>query len=325
MSKSSIKKKYDLIETDHFTAKPYKLKQVRALIDIPRYNVKVGDLGGFVEDEHILSHDGDCWIGNIARAYKGTSVRDNAFLTDGASIAMGTVLSGNCFVGFMSDVLESHIGGNVDIIGECSVKKLNLNRNELIQYSSILNSNNNTIKIFMNTKCKSNKVINAISMFVYKIIYFSKRELFYLKKRILTQPSNKKKYELIEVDDIFFGSRKLKQVRALIDIPRHNVRAGDLGGFVENEYILSHDGDCWIGKKSEAYKGTFIQDNALLTDHSVIAIGTILSGNCSVREWSEVVGCNIGGNVNIVGKGAVSELNINGDESIKINEDSDLL
>ncbi|WP_412057344.1 hypothetical protein [Bartonella sp. DGB2] len=53
-----------------------------------------------------------------------------------------------------------------------------------------------------------------------------------------------KKYELTqetrEVDD-----RTLYRIKALRDFG--DIKAGDLGGFVENEYRLSHDGTCWVG------------------------------------------------------------------------------
>ena len=36
------------------------------------------------------------------------------------------------------------------------------------------------------------------------------------------------------------------RIRALRDIPQQNVKAGDLGGYVEGEHNLSQDGDAWI-------------------------------------------------------------------------------
>lgn len=43
------------------------LHRIRALIDIPEQNVKADDLGGFVETENNLSHNGTCWIRDNAR------------------------------------------------------------------------------------------------------------------------------------------------------------------------------------------------------------------------------------------------------------------
>ncbi|ADR52491.1 hypothetical protein CKC_03710 [Candidatus Liberibacter solanacearum CLso-ZC1] len=44
------------------------LHRIKALRDINNvgFNVKKGDLGGWVRSEFNLSHDGDCWIGENA-------------------------------------------------------------------------------------------------------------------------------------------------------------------------------------------------------------------------------------------------------------------
>lgn len=57
------------------------------------------------------------------------------------------------------------------------------------------------------------------------------------------------KYEMLEVCDVVCKNKLFKnvrQIRALKDIPCHNVKVGDLGGYVENETNLSQEGDCWI-------------------------------------------------------------------------------
>ena len=75
--------KYELIECD----KPG-LKQIRALKDIPRFGVKIGDLGGYIEKEENLSQDHSCWVyGNAkisgnARVYGNARVSDNAIVSD---------------------------------------------------------------------------------------------------------------------------------------------------------------------------------------------------------------------------------------------------
>lgn len=46
----------------------------------------------------------------------------------------------------------------------------------------------------------------------------------------------------------------LHRIRALIDIPEHDVKAGDLGGWLETEENLSHNGAAWV------------TDSALVTD-----------------------------------------------------------
>lgn len=56
-----------------------------------------------------------------------------------------------------------------------------------------------------------------------------------------------KKYELVDTEYISFETgNKLYRIKALRDIDRYGVKAGDLGGFVESESNLSKKGDCWI-------------------------------------------------------------------------------
>lgn len=49
-------------------------------------NVKKGDLGGWVESEKNLSHDGNCWIANNARVWFNARVSGNGQIYNNASI-----------------------------------------------------------------------------------------------------------------------------------------------------------------------------------------------------------------------------------------------
>ena len=53
-----------------------------------------------------------------------------------------------------------------------------------------------------------------------------------------------KKYELIKDDFIKIGEKHLYRIRAVRDFGI--VKAGDIGGYIENEENLSHNGDCWV-------------------------------------------------------------------------------
>ena len=54
-----------------------------------------------------------------------------------------------------------------------------------------------------------------------------------------------KKYEFINETVEFFGTN-LYRIRALIDIPKAGVKAGDLGGFLQSEKNLSVSGNAWV-------------------------------------------------------------------------------
>ena len=61
-----------------------KLFRIKALKDFE--DVKKGDKGGFIEDEHNLSHDGNSWVYGNARVYDNALVYGNARVYDNAKI-----------------------------------------------------------------------------------------------------------------------------------------------------------------------------------------------------------------------------------------------
>jgi acetyltransferase-like isoleucine patch superfamily enzyme len=75
-----------------FNLTPVVLHRIRAiknfLYDIPFGNfcIVTGELGGWIEKESNLSHDGDCWVTDDAQVYQGATVRDNASIRGNAHI-----------------------------------------------------------------------------------------------------------------------------------------------------------------------------------------------------------------------------------------------
>ena len=62
------------------------LTQIRALRDIPKYGVKRGDLGGFLEKESNLSQDGDAWVHGDARVHDNARVHGDAWVFGNARV-----------------------------------------------------------------------------------------------------------------------------------------------------------------------------------------------------------------------------------------------
>jgi hypothetical protein len=73
-----ISNKYELLPTSRYTPEGKPLWQLRALRDFAR--VKAGDLGGFVEGEHNLPHDGLAWV------YPGAILHGDGYVSDGTPI-----------------------------------------------------------------------------------------------------------------------------------------------------------------------------------------------------------------------------------------------
>lgn len=62
------------------------LTRIRALVDIPRYGVKKGQLGGFIESGRNLSQDGCCWIDKDARVFGFATVSGDAYVGARAAV-----------------------------------------------------------------------------------------------------------------------------------------------------------------------------------------------------------------------------------------------
>ena len=90
--KESTDLKYELIDEQHsigsWERRSYRIRALKKF-----GNVKVGDLGGYVESEKNLSQDGDCWIYSNAACVENARVFENAKLfgglVDGSSKVYG--------------------------------------------------------------------------------------------------------------------------------------------------------------------------------------------------------------------------------------------
>jgi hypothetical protein len=91
-----------------------------------------------------------------------------------------------------------------------------------------------------------------------------------------------KKYELTPS-----GAYGFKRIRALRDIPAHNIKAGKLGGLIATEYNLSQDGDCWVDYFAKVDSRGTVRDNAFVTDEARI------TGIASVGRGAYVGGTTI--------------------------------
>ena len=67
------------------------------------------------------------------------------------------------------------------------------------------------------------------------------------------------KYILIQENKIYYNNVTLYQILALRDFA--NVKKGNLGGFIENENNLSHDGDCWVYRKASVLGNVKVTGN----------------------------------------------------------------
>lgn len=93
------------------------VNRIRALRDIPRYHVKEGDLGGWLQFSENLLEENDCWVGDEAVVHGiETVVKDKAFIGDTATLrstyGAHSILGGDTFVTGKVDILDSVLIGD---------------------------------------------------------------------------------------------------------------------------------------------------------------------------------------------------------------------
>lgn len=103
-----------------------------------------------------------------------------------------------------------------------------------------------------------------------------------------------KKYELIKEDCIDIGVRKLYRIRALRDF--RNVKAGDIGGYIEDERNLSHEGNSWVYDEAKVYGNALVCGDAILRDCAMVGGFTkacdhaVVGDYASVRDYARIGG-----------------------------------
>lgn len=119
-------KKYELTKETIKNNFGKKLFRIRALIDFA--DVKKGDLGGFIEKEKNLSHDGNAWVYDDAQVFDDASVYENAEIKHWAHVGGYAKVYGNARVLQNATVFDSarifdnsRIGGNSCVTGRVYV------------------------------------------------------------------------------------------------------------------------------------------------------------------------------------------------------------
>ncbi|MBY0361842.1 MAG: hypothetical protein K2X45_08030 [Phreatobacter sp.] len=116
-----------------------------------------------------------------------------------------------------------------------------------------------------------------------------------------------KKYALTTTSRLIDG-KPAYQIKALVNIDRFGVKAGDLGGFVSGEDNLSQKGDCWIRQTSYALDRSRVSGNALLADRSIVKDEAVITDNAIVSKQSSVSGkAMVSGDAQVMRQSHVSD------------------
>ena len=81
-------------------------------------HAKIGDVGGWIEDESCLSHEGDCWVGGNAMVFSPARVKDDAVVRCDAVVKDMAVVCEHARVTYDAKITdECRIGGYAQVGG----------------------------------------------------------------------------------------------------------------------------------------------------------------------------------------------------------------
>ena len=116
-----------------------------------------------------------------------------------------------------------------------------------------------------------------------------------------------KKYELTKETKTLADGTDLHRIRALRDIPRHGVEAGELGGWAEKESNLSQkDGDAWVSGDAWVFGNAEVYGNAKVSGNATVFGNAEVYGNAKVSGNATVYGdAWVSGNATVCGNAKV--------------------
>lgn len=97
-----------------------------------------------------------------------------------------------------------------------------------------------------------------------------------------------KKYELTDKTKVI-ADVTLHRIRALIDIPEHNVKAGDLGGWIEAERNLSQKGAAWVADEARVMDSARVTDTALVMGSAWVTGSARVMGEALVTNSADYI------------------------------------
>ncbi|WP_218078333.1 hypothetical protein [Escherichia coli] len=115
------------------------------------------------------------------------------------------------------------------------------------------------------------------------------------------------KYEIVRDDYIGDGDARLYRIRALRDIPRYGVKAGDVGGFIARYENLSQTDDAWVTDRAWVFDDAHVSGDAVVRDAARVSGNARVGGAVTVTGNARVCeNALIGGDAVIFGNAVVS-------------------
>ena len=136
-------KKYELTDETNGSG----LFRIRALREISSFGVNAGDLGGFIESEKNLNHNGNCWVFGDAWVFGNAKVFGDARVLDNVRVSDDARVSGDAWVSGDARVSgDAWVFGDARVSGDAKIE----NESDVVCISNV-GSENGTLTMFKTT------------------------------------------------------------------------------------------------------------------------------------------------------------------------------
>ncbi|POU02053.1 hypothetical protein C3369_11360 [Escherichia sp. ESNIH1] len=155
------------------------LRQIVALQDF--HDVQAGTLGGWVEDEQVLSQQGSCWIyDENSMVFGGSRIADSARISQPCTIYDGVDISGHAWVDGAEICRGARLSGNVlvqrsRVSGECLLgdDARILNGSEIIAARGLTLDNDATLRIYDRATVNHSRILHQAQIYGDAIVNYA--------------------------------------------------------------------------------------------------------------------------------------------------------
>ena len=88
----------------------------------------------------------------------------------------------------------------------------------------------------------------------------------------------------------YIGRKILHRIRAVRDIPEYEIKSGDMGGWLETEKNLSHNGSAWVTDSAVVMDAAFVTGDARVMDSALVMGNARVMGAARVMDEAFVTG-----------------------------------
>lgn len=114
-----------------------------------------------------------------------------------------------------------------------------------------------------------------------------------------------KKYKLDKSTKITLNHLPHYRIKALKDFA--DVKAGDLGGYIQSEANLSQDGNCWVYDDAIISGNARVVDNAVIKNKATVDHNAIVKNNAIVKDFATIkLNATVAGNATVSDHAVVS-------------------